>query len=60
MSFPKCLSKIPLYYGGGGMPSSFQGVTEWGTPWPGPYQWAPMGEDREQRRGEACPPARAV
>jgi hypothetical protein len=32
--------------------SSFQGVTEWGTP------WLPDLQDREeQRRGEACPPA---
>jgi hypothetical protein len=27
----------------GGRPSSFQGVKEWGTPWPGPHK---LGEEK--------------
>jgi hypothetical protein len=46
MSLPKCVSKIPLYYGRGGRPSTFQAVTEWRTPGPEPSR-------REKRRGEA-------
>jgi len=33
----------------GGRPSSFHGVTEWGTP------WLPLDRAGEQRRGEASP-----
>ena len=35
----------------GGRPSSFHGVTEWGTRWP-------RAKARGTARGEACPPIR--